>query len=143
MFANFTPERENTRGAPWNPPETAAIYTSLERKTVLAEAEYSIGSQPIRPRASRRIYRIDVSLSSVIDLSDWQRLALLGFTHDSFEVIDHSDCQVIGGAAEWLDNDGLLVPSARTKGTNLVIFPRRQKPGYRFDIIDFEELPPP
>ena len=32
-------------------------------------------------------------------------------------------CQSVGGAAAWLDADGLLVPSARSEAINLVIFP--------------------
>ena len=53
MFANYPPHLENRRGARWNPPDVPAIYTSLERQTVLAEAEHHIASQPLLPRAAR------------------------------------------------------------------------------------------
>ena len=75
MFSDYPPERENQRGARWNPPETPAIYTSLSRGVVLAEAEFQIGLQPIRPTARRTVYRISVVLGSVVDLSDRARLA--------------------------------------------------------------------
>jgi hypothetical protein len=75
MFAKFPPERENRRGARWNPPETPAIYTSLLRETAVAEAEYYIGMQSIRPSARRIVYRIKVALNNVLDLSE--RSALL------------------------------------------------------------------
>ena len=140
MFADFPPERENSRGARWNPPETPAIYSSLERETALAEAAYYIALQPIRPRARRRIYRLNVALSSVIDLSDWDQLVTLGLSRGSLQSIDHADCQIIGGAVEWLRHDGLLVPSGRSEGTNLVIFPNRQGPDYEFEVLDFEEV---
>jgi RES domain-containing protein len=53
MFGDYPPDAENTRGARWNPPGVAAIYTSLARDGALAEAEYQIAVQPIRPRARR------------------------------------------------------------------------------------------
>lgn len=52
MFGDYPPDAENTRGARWNPAGVAAIYTSLTREGVLAEAEHQIAIQPIRPRAS-------------------------------------------------------------------------------------------
>ncbi len=70
MFGDYPPERENQRGARWNPPETPAIYTSLTRDVALAEADFQISLQPVRPRARRTIYRIRVTLSSVIDVSE-------------------------------------------------------------------------
>ena len=141
MFASFPPERENVRGARWNPPQIPAIYTSLIRETAIAEADHYINLQPIRPRARRIVYRMEVTLNSVLNLSDAPTLAKLGLDEESLDSIDHSDCQDIGGAVEWLQHDGLLVPSARTEGVNLVIFPNRKKPDYRFDILDSEELP--
>jgi RES domain-containing protein len=142
MFADFPPERENLRGARWNPPETPAIYASLGREVAIAEANYYIALQPVRPRARRVVYTIEVRLNSVLDLSDPATLAKIGLPKDSLAAIDHSKCQQIGGAVEWLEHDGLLVASARTTGVNLVIFPNRKKPDFRFEVIDSEELSP-
>ena len=141
MFANFPPERENVRGARWNPPQIPAIYTSLVRATALAEADYYIAMQPIMPSARRIVYRIKVTLTSVLDLSDPLTLSRLGLDEESLASIDHSACQGVGGAVEWLEHDGILVPSARTEGVNLVIFPNRKKPDYLFEVLDSEELP--
>lgn len=141
MFASFPPERENVRGARWNPPQIPAIYTSLIRETAIAEADYYINLQPIRPRARRIVYRIQITLNSVLDLSDLPTLSTIGLNEESLASIDHSDCQRVGGAVEWLGHDGLLIPSARTDGANLVVFPNRKKPDYRFDVLDSEELP--
>jgi len=54
--------------------------------------------------------------------------------------LEHAACQMIGGAVEWLGHDGLLVPSARSEGTNLVIFPNKQTPDYRFEILESENI---
>jgi RES domain-containing protein len=140
MFAGFPPERENRSGARWNPPETAAIYTSLEQATARAEADYQIRMQPCRPKAQRMIYRISVSLSSVIQLSDWEALRELGVEEATFETTNYFSSQAVGGAAEWLGHDGLIVPSARAKGNNLVIFSNKRKPDHRFEVLDWTEI---
>lgn len=140
MFGSFLPERENVSGARWNPPETPAIYTSLDRNTAIAEADFYINLQPLRPRARRNIYRIEVTLTSVLNLSDWNMLRSLGVERQTFDSSDYAGCQMVGGTAEWLGYDGILVPSARARGSNLIIFPNRRKPGYTFAVVDSEEL---
>jgi hypothetical protein len=73
MFGDYPPDAENTRGARWNPPGIATIYTSLTREGALAEAEHQIAVQPIRPRARRTIYTLELTspvyLTSLIQLS--------------------------------------------------------------------------
>lgn len=143
MFASFPPEKENSSGARWNPPETPAIYTSLTRETALAESEYQIGAQPRRPKAKRTLYKIAIHLSSVLNISGEQVLRSLSLKTTDLTDIDFRVCQAIGGAVERLGHDGLLVPSARARGHNLVIFPNRQKQGsYRFEVISQEVIDP-
>jgi len=123
MFGSHKPARSNTGGARWNPPGLEAIYTSCERETALAEAEYYISMQPLRPKAKRTLYTIRISLGNVIDLTGPRLLSQLGITDDVLSGVDHSSCRVIGAAVNWLGHDGLLVPSARRRGgTNLVIY---------------------
>jgi len=142
MFGSNPPARSNTSGARWNDPPVAAIYTSCERETALAEAEYYISLQPLRPRAKRTLYTIVVSLGSVIDLTAPSALTLLGITTDVLRNDDQSRCRLIGSAVNWLGHDGLLVPSARRdSGTNLVIF-REDFSGHQFDIIGKETIAP-
>lgn len=141
MFADYPPERENVRGARWNPPGVPAIYTSLERETAIAEADYYISLQPVRPVARRVVYRIEVRLQSIFDFSSRSNLAQFGVAGDELGAIGHAECQVLGAAAEWLGRDGMLVPSARAAGINLVIFPNQKRPGYQFSVAASEELP--
>lgn len=142
MFGDYPPERENQRGARWNPAETPAIYASLTREVALAEADFQISLQPVRPRAMRTIYTIRVVLSSVIDLSDRTRLTALGVSAEDLAALDHGACQRVGGAIAWLGHDGLLVPSARADGVNLVIFPNGQAADYEFRVLASEVLEP-
>lgn len=69
MFGANLPTHANTHGARWNDTGLAAIYTSCERETALAEAEYYISLQPLRPRAKRALYTVRVTLKNVIDLT--------------------------------------------------------------------------
>jgi RES domain-containing protein len=50
MLGEYPPDRENTQGARWNPPDLAAIYTSLSPEAAIAEVEYNLAhqSQPVR-----------------------------------------------------------------------------------------------
>lgn len=123
MFATYPPERRNTTGARWNGPLTEAIYASVERETALAEAAHYISLQPLRPKAKRTIYTIEVSLATVVDLTTSGLIKALGITDDVLRGNDHAPCRLIGNAVNWLGHDALLVPSARRpSGTNLVIF---------------------
>jgi RES domain-containing protein len=129
-------------GARWNEPNFAAIYTSCERETALAEAEYYISLQPVRPRAKRTLFTIHVSLSKVIDLTSAGLLAQLGITDDILASIDHAPCRTIGGAVNWLGHAGLLVPSARRRGgTNLVIY-QQDLSTDSFEVTAEEEIAP-
>ncbi len=139
MFANFPPDRENTLGARWNPPEVPAIYTSLSRDTVIAEAEYQMSMEPIRPRVRRSVYTVSVALSSVLDLSSPTTLKKFDLEATDLAAIDHSKCQTIGGAVQHLGHDGLLIPSARhPMGINLVIYPNKQTADYEFNVVGYE-----
>ena len=142
MFGSHPPVRINTEGARWNPPGLAAIYTSCERETALAEAGYSISMQPLRPRAKRTLFTIHVSLKNVIDLTTADLLPRLGITDDVLSSIDHSPCRTVGAAVNWLGHDGLLVPSARRSGgTNLVVFQQELAPS-AFEVTDEEIIAP-
>lgn len=123
VFGEYPPARSNTTGARWNDSGVEAIYTSLERETALAEADYYISLQPLRPRAKRKMYAVSVSLQNVIDLTAPALLVRLGIDDSSLRAADHAPCRKVGGAVHWLGHDGLLVPSARRRGgTNLVIY---------------------
>jgi RES domain-containing protein len=136
MFASFPPDRENTLGARWNPPEVPAIYTSLTRETVVAEAEYQMGMEPLRPPVRRTVYEIGLTLSAVLDVSSQSVLGRLGLSEPDLMANDHFACQMVGGAVEHLNHDGLLVPSVRSPaGGNLVIYPNRQTAEYQFQVL--------
>ena len=140
MWAEYPPDRENTRGARWNPPDVPAIYVSLGRDGALAEAEHQIAMQPVRPRARRTVYELRVTLDAMLDLTDDGALEDLGIGHDELTAFDMLACQQVGGAASWLEADGILVPSARAEANNLVIFANNVSSDAVFEVISKEEI---
>lgn len=130
------PEKENNRGARWNPPGIHAIYTSLERPTAIAEGEHLLSLQVPRPRVRRVVHRIRVSLSRVFDLRSARILENVGVTADELRSDDHWGCRRVGEAANHLSADGLLVPSARSEGTNLVVLPRSNPGTFQFEVLE-------
>ncbi len=143
MLGRHLPDVENTRGARWNPPGVAAIYLSLERDGAIAEGDHALAVQPVGPRVRRRIYRVELTLANVLDLSDSARLADVGLTADDIADDVHDACQEVGAAVGWLQHDGLLIPSARSNATNLVIYPAHSAPDARFEYDDGDDILPP
>ena len=111
-FADNPPDRRNVRGARWNPSGIEALYVSLARETALAEAEYLIGTQPLRPSAKRTLHRLRVSLTSVVDLTSGHVLRSLGVNKEQLSSEDLRACQAVGAAAVFARLDGIIVPSA-------------------------------
>lgn len=137
------PEQENTVGARWNPPEIAAIYTALDRDTLLAEFEYHFAAHSPRPRRSAfTLYSMRVEVQNVVDLRGPGLLEKLGISSASLGADDHSACRRVGGAIEYLPRGGILVPSARrSAGDNLVIFPHHQNLDYEIEVRSHEPMP--
>ena len=142
-FGDRPPAADNSRGARWSPPETPAIYCSLSRDTAIAESEHLIQLYPVAPSKGRKINTIKLRLSRVADLSNWKILGELGVERADFEADDYGATQLVGGAAEWLGYDGIIVPSARHAGMNLVIFPRKAEITDYFDVVNVEVIQAP
>jgi len=130
------PEQENTTGARWNPPEVPAIYTALDRETLLAEFEHLLSLfAPTPRREAFRVYRIRLAVEGIVDLRVEDRLASVGISSVDVSSDDYSACQRVGGAASWLPRGGLLVPSARRpEGSNLVVFSHAQDADFEFEV---------
>lgn len=140
MFGDRSPAVENTLGARWNPPGVAAIYVSLERRTVIAEGDHVIAVQPLRPRISRWVYPVSVELTDVLDLSASGVLAPAGVGPAELAGDDHSLCQAVGEAVAWLGFEGMIVPSARDAGANLVIYTANLKLDAVFEVGEREPV---
>jgi RES domain-containing protein len=141
VFGDRNPLFANRSGARWNPPETGALYTSLDRKTVLAELDHlrSLQTPPTR-RSAYRVHRIRVRVERMVDLRDRSRLDSVGLEQGELASEELQACQQIGGAAAWLDRDAILVPSARGPGDNLVVFVDKQDPDAVLEVLESEDI---
>lgn len=79
-------------------------------------------------------------LQNVLDLGSLDSLAAVGITEADLRSDDLTACQAVVGAVAWLGHDGLLVPSARAEGNNLVIYPISQDPEALMEILGREHV---
>jgi len=143
VFAPTSVTRANLRGGRWNPLGAETLYCSLTPETAAAEIDALLAAQPVPIRRQRLTYVVDVELSRVADLraDPWGST----FCYE-YDVLDTPSCQLIGAAAAWLGLGGLVVPSVRTAGDNLVVFVANQGPDDGLEpgqAFDYPPGPPP
>jgi RES domain-containing protein len=68
----------------------------------------------------------------VLDLTNQVDLSRVGLTEEDLASDDHAACREVGAAVDWLEHDGLLVPSARSDAFTLVIYQEYRAPEARF-----------
>ena len=138
MLAGASADCENIRGSRWNPQNISAIYTSLSREGAIAEIEYRLSLEPpIKRKTIRKaVYTIRVELEKTIDIYADALWMKFGVTNTMLAGIDHSVCQKIGAQVDWLELEGVVVPSARHAHGNLVIYPSNSGEKYKFEILD-------
>ena len=120
--------RANVRGGRWNPPAVEALYCSLQPQTASAEVDHLIARQPVPIRTPRVTYGLSITLAKVADLRDLRALESCGITSEMMMGEDLSAPQLVGGAVSWLQCAGMLIPSARDAGDNLVVFVNNMGP---------------
>jgi hypothetical protein len=88
---------------------------ALERATALAEGDHLIAMQPVP-----------------LGIDEW---ALAG--------PDDTASRKVGHAVAWLGHDGLIIPSARANGLNLVVFVNNQDVHTELEAVDSEVIADP
>ena len=124
-------------GNRWDDGSFEVLYTSLDREGALAEIWFHLSrGQPVVPSKLRYVlHELEVRVPGVVDLTDWSLLGRFGVHKESYGRLpyveresEYSACQKIAEAIHFLGSDspnepsGLLVPNARRKSINLVIF---------------------
>jgi hypothetical protein len=99
----------------------AVLYTSMERDGALAEVVYHWSLLTPLPSKPMVLHEVAVSTKKTLHLIEAQ-LSTLGVEQTQYEDLNYRRTQEIGAAAEFLGCDGLIVPSARWKCENLVLF---------------------
>jgi len=120
--------RDPLRGAVangrWNAVgEFEVLYTSLEHEGALAEVGYRLSLEPVWPsKIQHQIHTLNIKASRVLRFENLGQLERLGVNTAKFESFEYAATQAIAAAAHFLEFDGLIVPSARFKCSNLVVF---------------------
>jgi RES domain-containing protein len=99
------------------------LYTSLEREGALAEIGFRLSLEPVWPsRLQHEIHEIRVQTAQTLHFADVGSLAAFGVDVARYDSFDYSATQALAAAAHFMEFDGLLIPSARHKSQNLVVF---------------------
>ncbi len=108
----------------WNIRTSEVLYCSLEADGALAEIHYQInrGNTIFPSRLTHVLYEVRVELPKLLDLSNPGVLTSLGIDRDRYQEILYSHTQRVGEAAGFLGFEGIIVPNARHRSNNLVIF---------------------
>ncbi len=118
-------------GGRWDDGQFPVLYTSIDSGTAIAEVKYHLSRQPIFPsKVSLLLYELEVVTKRTLKFLDVEELTPLGVDAAHYSISDYSQVkknvypstQAIGSAAHFLEFDGLIVPSARGEGSNLLLF---------------------
>jgi RES domain-containing protein len=122
--AGRDPIRGSAAYGRWSPGGAVEVlYTSLERDGALAEIGFRLSLEPVWPsRIEHEIHEIAAKTARTLHLAEIVSLAAYGVDISRYESFDYDATQALTAAAHFLEFDGLLVPSARHRSANLVIF---------------------
>ncbi|HLY55115.1 MAG TPA: RES family NAD+ phosphorylase [Stellaceae bacterium] len=122
--AGRDPIRGSAASGRWSPGGGAEVlYTSIERDGALAEIGFRLSLEPVWPsRIRHEIHEIRVRTARTLQVAEIAGLAAFGVDVARYESFDYSATQALAAAAHFMEFDGLLVPSARHRSQNLVIF---------------------
>ncbi len=123
--AGRPPLTGSASGGRWTPPGgvTTVLYTALDRAGALAEIGFRLALEPVWPsRVAHTLHRLMVRAARAARVADLAALTPLGVDPARFAGFDYAATQAIAAAAWFLEFDGLIVPSARAPGANLVLF---------------------
>lgn len=147
-------KRAPTRGAPvpgrWSDGSSEVLYTSMDAEVALEEVYYHVfRKNPVPPsQVTFLLNELKVKTEQTLQLLDTARLNNLGIEVNSYFSNDlkhaktsiYPITQAISAAAEFLGYDGLIVPSARLEGSNLVLFLENILPENSPEVLNQEKV---
>jgi hypothetical protein len=106
--------------------EFEVLYTSLERDGLLAEIGCRLSLEPVWPsRLGHELHLIEVETEGTLEFVDLDSLPAPGVDTARYLTFEYQASQTIAAAAYFLEFDSLVVPSARFRCSNLVMFTER------------------
>lgn len=145
------PEAFSTSGGRWSPPDTyqpvPVLYTSLRKDGAISEVASYLSLLKPRPTKRIAIHRLEITAASVVRLT-MDDLRDLGVDVRSFSDRPYAwppkghilRTQEIGAVLNFLEHDGLLVPSARWDCDNLIVFGDNHDLSESLMVLEAEEV---
>jgi hypothetical protein len=128
----------STYGGRWMAPGTAPVlYTSLTRECATVEFAYRWSRNIPLLRIPSVLHRIRVTARKTLRLN-LQQLVSLGVDLAVYRSNSYGRTQQIGAVVNQLECDGLIVPSARIDGENLVLFTKRLSLDDELELLSSE-----
>ena len=122
------------------PPDISPVlYVSLSKEGALAEMSFRQSRLNPIPSKPILLHRLEVDLKRVVRIT-FEDLERLGISAAAYHSLSYARTQEIGDAACFLNFDGAIVPSARWRCENLVIFEENIKMSPGFTALDSEEI---
>lgn len=127
-------------GGRWDDGSFDVLYTSLERDGALAEIYFHLKrGQPIFPtRVRYELCELSLAMDAALKLLNLDDLTRLGVASEAYGRLSYQEkateyprTQDIAEVAHFLEFDGMLVPSARWKCMNAIVFCERCPPDQR------------
>ena len=124
-------------GGRWDDGTFDVLYTSQQREGATAEMYFHLArGQPVFPSQVRyRLHELHVSLKRALKLTDLEAIARFGVDTARYGQLSYQErgteyprSQDVAEVAHFLEFDGLIVPSARRKCLNVVLFCDRVPP---------------
>lgn len=136
------PLQGSAAGGRWSAPgEFEVLYTSLERAGALAEIGYRLSLEPVWPsRLQHDVHRVAARTQRTLRFADVQALVPLGVDPKRYSSFDYAATQAIAAAAQFLEFDGIVVPSARSPSLHLVILLERLLTGSSLAVEDTQAV---
>lgn len=125
-------------GGRWDDRSFDVLYTSTRADGALQEMYFHIArGQPVFPSQVRyRLYELRVALLSALRFASLSELETVGLKTAAYGQLSYAEreqeyprTQEIAEAAHFLGRDGLIVPSARSAWSNVVVFCDPAGPG--------------
>lgn len=125
------PHQCSASGGRWDDGSFDVLYTSMSRSGALEELRFHLmRGQPVMPsRVRYRMFELDLRLERALRFLDLEALAAVGLKIETFGRLSYAQkddeyprTQEIAEVAHFLDFDGLIVPSARSEASNVVVF---------------------
>lgn len=124
------PTHCSASGGRWDDGTFDVLYTSTMADGALAEMYFHLSKgQPVFPsRVIYRLFELAVTLAACMTIADMDALSALGVKTGTFGRLSYEErqgeyprTQEVGEASHFHGRDGLLVPSARSDHSNLVV----------------------